>query len=185
LASLTLDNTGFRCLTLRGSPPPAHHNSSYISALKFVHILPGLLLHAGDLLADPTLQAILWGAAHQRAISVTFPLLLTLGTRIAQSPQDPMSTGHFGLLHNSLFSSARLAKILASEERQHDPSSDLTWADIKSMGPSSILLHFKSPKSEEPEGQFVDLFSFPASTAVLYSRSKISGPNSTWSNRVP
>jgi hypothetical protein len=38
--------------------------------------------------------------------------------------------------------------------------SDLTWADVKSTGPNSILLRFKSPKSGEPEGEFVDLFSF-------------------------
>ncbi len=60
------------------------------------------------------------------------------------------------------FSSARLAEILASEEKHHDPSSDLTLADMKSTSPSSILLHFKSPKSGEPEGEFVDLFSFPS-----------------------
>jgi hypothetical protein len=53
-----------------------------------------------------------------------------------------------------------LAELLASEEKQHDPSSDLTWADVKSTGPSSILLRFKSPKSGEVEGEFVDLFAF-------------------------
>ncbi len=32
---------------------------------------------------------------------------------------------------------------------------------MKSTGPNSILLRFKSPKSGKPEGEFVNLFSFP------------------------
>jgi hypothetical protein len=93
---------------------------------------------------------------------VTFPLLLTLGTRIAQAPWDPVyKQVVWAACTTAFFSSARLGELLASQEKQHDPSSDLTWADVKSTGPNSILLRFKSPKSGEAEGEFVDLFSFP------------------------
>jgi hypothetical protein len=60
----------------------------------------------------------------------------------------------------AFFSSARLAELLASKEKQHDPSSDLTLVNVKSTGPSCILLRFQSPKWGEVEGELVDLFAF-------------------------
>jgi hypothetical protein len=111
------------------------------------------------------------GAAHQAAASgppsstrrvVTFPLLLTLGTRIATSPWDPVTKQVvWAACTTAFFSSARLGELLACSDLAHDPTSDLTWADVKSTSSTSILLRFKSPKSGEKEGEFVDLFSFP------------------------
>ncbi len=152
------------CSAARGLQPST--TRAYVSGLRFLHTLRGF--PTTDFLADPVLQTILRGAARSRAISnppsstrrvVTFPLLLTLGTRVAQSDWDPISKQVlWSACTTAFFSSARLAELLASEEKNHDASSDLTWADVKSTGPNSILLRFKSG---EPEGEFVDLFSFP------------------------
>ena len=51
--------------------------------------------------------------------------------------------------------------VLASSPTSHDPSADLLWRDVIFHSPSAILLGLKSPKSADPCGEFLDLFSFP------------------------
>jgi hypothetical protein len=93
---------------------------------------------------------------------VTFPLLLTLGHRIALSQWDPLSKQViFTACTTAFFASTRMGEILACEEQSFDSSSNLTWGDVLFTDSNSILLRLKQPKSGEREGEFVDLFPFP------------------------
>jgi hypothetical protein len=141
---------------------------TYISSLKFVHHLKGM--SSEHLEKDKTLGLLLKGAAHHALLNtsisstrrvVTFPLLLTLGHRIAKSSWDPLSRQVIWTAAcTAFFGSTRLGEILASEENDFSPASDLTWEDVRfTDSPDSILLRLKQPKSGE-NGEFVDLFQF-------------------------
>jgi hypothetical protein len=120
---------------------------------------------------DKTLALLLKGALHHSLLIpsvsstrrvVTFPLLITLGHRIAQAPWDKLSKQViWAACCTAFFGTTRLGEILASEENDFSPASDLTWADVRFTDlPDSILLRLKQPKSGEKEGEFVDLFPF-------------------------
>ena len=142
---------------------------SYLVALKFVHHLKGLPCSHLD--KDPVLGLLLKGSLHLAAQDpsnsstrrvVTFPLLLVLGHRIAQSDWDPLSKQViFAACTTGFFASTRMGEILASETYHFDPSSNLTWNDVTITSGGSLLLRLKQPKSGEKEGEFVDLFPFP------------------------
>jgi hypothetical protein len=92
---------------------------------------------------------------------VTIPLLITIGSRIARSPWDPLTKQVIWCAATtSFFGSLRLGEILAPSETDHSSVSDLTWNDVKASSPSSILIRIKQPKSGEKE-EYVDLFPFP------------------------
>ena len=142
---------------------------TYLSSLRFAHHLKGM--SSDHLDNDKILALLLRGAEHHSLLSttvsstrrvVTFPLLLTLGHRIANSPWDPLSKQVIWAAScTAFFGSTRLGEILASEENDFSPSSDLTWADVRfTDSPDSILMRLKQPKSGEKEGEFVDLFTF-------------------------
>ncbi len=140
---------------------------SYISALKFVHNLRGF--SADHITSDFTITLLLKGASkitlsapvnNTRRV-VTFPLLITLGSRIARTDWDPLAKQVIWCAATTaFFGSLRLGEILASTETNHSPVSDLTWNDVRASSPTSILIRIKQPKSGEKE-EFVDLFPFP------------------------
>jgi hypothetical protein len=141
---------------------------SYLSAIKFVHTLRGF--NCEYITKDATINLLLTGiskiglnlpSSNTRRV-VTIPLLITIGSRIAQSPWDPLTKQVFWCAATtSFFGSLRLGEILAPNETGHSPISDLTWSDIKASSPSSILIRIKQPKSGEKE-EYVDLFPFPS-----------------------
>jgi hypothetical protein len=140
---------------------------SYLSAIKFVHTIRGF--HCEYISKDATINLLLTGISkiglsrpsnNTRRV-VTIPLLITIGSRIARSPWDPLTKQVFWCAATtSFFGSLRLGEILAPSENSHSPVSDLTWNDIKASSPSSILIRIKQPKSGEKE-EYVDLFPFP------------------------
>ena len=90
---------------------------------------------------------------------VTLPLL---GHCLASAGWEPLSRQVvWAACTTAFFSSTRLGKLLASSPTSHDPSADLLWRDVIFHSPSAILLGLKSPKSADPCGEFLDLFSFP------------------------
>lgn len=142
---------------------------TYLSALKFTHHLKGL--SCDHLEGDKILALLLKGSFHHSLSNpsatstrrvVTFPLLLTLGNRIAKASWDDLSKQViWSAACTAFFGSTRLGEILASEENDFSPASDLTWADIRfTDSPDSVLIRLKQPKSGEKEGEFVDLFPF-------------------------
>jgi len=141
----------------------------YLAGLKFVHLLKGM--NGDHLTGDPIIHLILKGsfnASLQNPLTsstrrvVTFPLLLTIGHRIAASAWDPLAKQVvFTACTTGFFASTRMGEILACEEDNFDITSNLTWADIHLTEGDSILIRLKQPKSGEKEGEFVDLFRFP------------------------
>jgi hypothetical protein len=53
-----------------------------------------------------------------------------------------------------------MGELLSSQITSFDPTSDLTWADIKFTSEDSILVRLKCAKSSEVQGEFLDVFSF-------------------------
>jgi hypothetical protein len=140
---------------------------SYLSAIKFVHNLRGF---PSDYISkDFSLAQLLKGAEkisqsatvlNTRRV-VTFPLLITLGSKIARTNWDSLTKQViWTAATTSFFGSLRLGEILASSESAHSMVSDLTWNDVKASSPTSILIRLKQPKSGEKE-EFIDLFPFP------------------------
>ena len=92
---------------------------------------------------------------------VTFPLLLTIGHRIAGSGWDLISRQTvWAACTTAFFSSARLGELLLYRAHAHDPSANLLWRDVLFHSPTSVLIQLKSPKSVAPTGKFLDLFMF-------------------------
>ncbi len=144
---------------------------TYLSSLKFVHHMRGLPCDHLD--KDKVMTIILRGAFNhflmKKTVSstrrvVTFPLLRVLGHRIARSQWDPLSKQViWSAATTAFFASTRLGEILASEEQDFSPSSDLLWEDViftDTPGSESVLIRLKQPKSGEKEGEYVDLFPF-------------------------
>jgi len=126
-------------------------------------------MSSAHLIGDPILAMILKGLAHGALATaksptrrvVTFSLLLTIGDKIASTDWDPLTKQvYWAAATVSFFGSTRLGEILASEDQNFSPSSDLTWQDIKQTPNSSFLLRIKQPKSGEQEGEYIDIFPF-------------------------
>ena len=139
---------------------------SYLSAIKFIHNLRGF--PSEHITTDFFLAQLLKGANHismgipsknTRRV-VTFPLLLSLSTRIANTDWDPVTRQvYWAAATTAFFGSLRLGEILATQESNHSPLSDLTWEDVRASSDTSILIRLKQPKSGE-KVEYVDLFRF-------------------------
>jgi len=140
---------------------------SYLSAIKFMHTLRGF--NCDYISKDSTISLLMKGVS-KIALSlpstnirrvVTIPLLITIGSKIARAPWDPLTKQVIWCAATtSFFGSLRLGEILAPSETEHSMLSDLTWNDVKASSPDSILIRIKQPKSGEKE-EYVDLFPFP------------------------
>jgi hypothetical protein len=90
---------------------------------------------------------------------MTLPLLKILGHNLAASGwqkgniQTVWTASTLGF-----FSIARMGEILSKEEKGFDPSSTLTWADIKAREDGSFLIHIKNPKSGRKGGSMLTFF---------------------------
>jgi hypothetical protein len=92
---------------------------------------------------------------------MTLPLLKLLGHKLASLDWPPTDIQTvWTVCCTGFFSSARMGELLAREELSFDPSSTLTWADIRQQDASSFLIHTRCPKSGRPGGEFMDVFSF-------------------------
>jgi hypothetical protein len=138
----------------------------YLAAIRFVHQIRGF--STKHLEGDPLTDIILRGANRLNAMKegpsntrrvVTFPMLLTIGHRIAGRDWDPLSKQViWTAATTAFFGSARLGELLASEEGAFSTSSDLTWSDVAITSQSSLLLRIKQPKTGSKEGKYIDLF---------------------------
>jgi len=147
----------------------ANSIQTYLSALKFVHVIRGLPTR--HLTEDELSKLLLKGIEHVSTTFkskpntrrvMTFPLLNLLGQRIAATDWPSLDKQVvWAAALTSFFGTVRLGEILASEEGSFSPASDLLWQDIRCSSPTSLLLHIKQPKSGIPGGEKVDLFEFP------------------------
>jgi hypothetical protein len=141
---------------------------SYLSGIKFIHTLKNLpSSHISD---DLLIPLLLKGVSHVNAAErpqnntrrvVTFPLLLQIGHRIANTNWSPLTKQVvWAASTTGFFASTRMGEILAKGDHIHAPDSDLTWKDVRESSPTSLLIRIKQPKSGEI-CEFVDLFPFP------------------------
>jgi hypothetical protein len=146
----------------------ANSIQTYLSALKFIHIIRGL--PTSHLNEDKLSKLLLKGVEHTstgftknpniRRV-MTFPLLMLLGQRIAATDWPSLDKQVvWAAALTSFFGTVRLGEILASEEASFSPASDLLWEDVRCTSPHSLLIHIKQPKSGIPGGEKVDLFEF-------------------------
>ena len=90
---------------------------------------------------------------------MTFPLLLILGQKIAETSWTPLQKQViWAASTTAFFASARMGELLAKGEFSHSES-DLIWKDVKESSTTSVLIRIKQPKSGSAF-EFVDLFSF-------------------------
>lgn len=155
------------CIAVRGLKPTSAR--TYLSALTCLQKLRG---QKEERAKDPAVTTILKGAANldmaaevprsNKRRAMTMPLLKHMGHRLAISGWDEVTKQSIwtaGLV--AFFGTARMGELLASEEDWVDPTSTLTWKNIKYREEDdSFLIQIKLPKTGMPEGEYIDIFKF-------------------------
>lgn len=92
---------------------------------------------------------------------MTVPLLRLLGHTISKTIWEPLSKQLIWTACTlAFFGSFRMGELLCSSENSHNSYDTLLWSDVKFVNKDHILIHVKSPKSKQKEGEFIDIFSF-------------------------
>jgi len=155
------------CSNYRGIRP--NTTRTYLAALALAHKLKGFPRPPS--LDDDLMKMALAGAEKRpsgpapsprpgrRVMSL--PLLKILNHKLAISNWDETDVQAIWTIFSlGFFSSCRMGEILGNQDQLFDPSSTLTWADIKARKDGSFLAHIKNPKSGREGGEFVDIFPF-------------------------
>ena len=155
------------CLAVRHLQPSS--TRAYISAIIFVHHLAGHACIQAH--KDPVVNLVLRGASNLRFLLpakpmvrrvVTFSMLRVIGHRIAGTSWNAVSKQVvWACCCVAFFTSARIGELLADSGVAHDPTANLLWKDIIFVRDQSAILHLKANKSVHPEGEFLDVFTFP------------------------
>ena len=138
---------------------------AYLSGLRFIHVLRGMPFAdaMGDELVTLLLKGVARSGSEKRSSTrrvLTFPLLLLLGERIAETSWSPLNKQVvWTAATTAFFTSCRMGELLARHESE-TAGEDLTWNNIKETSDDSLLLRLKWPKSGSRD-EFVDLFVFP------------------------
>lgn len=142
----------------------------YISALTYRNVLSGGHEKA---LYTKELHAILKGAENLRKIDeckvskggetrlvMTLPLLRLLGNKIAGITWSDLSKQViWTVCVIAFFTSARMGELLSERKYSFDPTTTLTWRDVRYRSETdSYLIRIKSSKNSETE--FLDMFCF-------------------------
>lgn len=139
---------------------------SYLSALRFFHLLKGL--KPPPLLQDDLVKLFLRGArnislpspSHQKRRAVTLPILLLLRKKITLSVwSNFLKTAFWALFSLAFFGSCRMGELVSISRTEFDSLSTLRLRDILDRS-TSLLVHLKCPKSGKPGGEFIDVFPF-------------------------
>lgn len=140
---------------------------SYLASLKCFHKLENL---NSENFNNYVLKTVLRGAESQELYSdvckatrkvMTVALLKLIGHEIAITAWSIESKQIvWSACTTAFFGSFRLGEILAQKESNFSPNDTLLWKDIMFMSDDHILIHVKTSKSREKEGEFVDIFSF-------------------------
>ena len=139
---------------------------SYLSALRFFHLLKGL--KPPPLLQDDLVKLFLRGArnislpspSHQKRRAVTLPILLLLRKKITLSVwSNFLKTAFWALFSLAFFGSCRMGELVSISRTEFDSLSTLRLRDILDRS-TSLLVHLKCPKSGKPGREFIDVFPF-------------------------
>jgi len=140
---------------------------TYIASLSSIHKLCG---YSADCCSSFVTKTLLRGSEHLGPTILTpthtrkvftLPLLKLMGNEIAQTdwPEDSKRV-FWTCTCLAFFGCFRIGELLAKHEDTYDPYSTLLWGNVK-IENDSCLIHVKSPKSNNKEGDFIDLFKFP------------------------
>lgn len=98
-------------------------------------------------------------SSHNR-MAVTLPLLKIIGSKIAQTNWSSLNKQVFwSACCLAFFGSFRMGELLSKFENKFDSATTLLWSDIK-IKQDCCIVHIKSPKSGNPNGEYVDIFGF-------------------------
>lgn len=148
---------------------------SYLSSLRLAHTLQGL--QSVKWFDDDFIALLLSGASNlsfpykksPTRRTMTLDLLMVLGHRLANCDWSKGSLIAFWCLCTvAFFTSARVGELLSGNELSFDPLSTLLWEDVLFKS-DRIILHIKSPKSKNKEGDFLDVFKFPILSCCPFS----------------
>ena len=169
LADETIRDFAIWCVSVKNLQPGTA--STYLQALSMAHKLKGLGKMGGmkdELLnlilkgaeRDPSKQGFVQEKVGRRVVSL--PLLKVLGHKLSKSGWDSTTIQTiWAACTVAFFTSARMGELLAPSEASFDPTTTLTWQDVKFRKDGSILIHIKNPKSGTKGGEFLDIFGFP------------------------
>ena len=162
LANETIRDFAIWCVSVKKLQPGTA--STYLQALSMAHKLKGLGKMGG--MKDELLDLILKGAERDPSKQgygqdkvgrrvVSLPLLRVLGHKLANSGGDPISNQTiWAACTVAFFTSARMGELLAPSEASFDPTTTLTWQDIKFRKDGSILIHIKIQNLAQKGGNF-------------------------------
>ena len=140
---------------------------SYLSALRFAHILKGM--PAPAYLTDDTIKIIIRGAKNIEDVHkkpnlrrhISIPLLAIIREEIFKSSWHTfLKTSLWTLFSVSFFATARMGELVSPSRTSFDPSSTLRVRDVLDRS-DNILIHIRNPKSGNPQGEFLHLYPFP------------------------
>ena len=140
---------------------------SYLSALKFVHLIKGL--PAPSFLTDDTVKLIIRGAKNLESTAkkpnlrrhISIPLLMIIRDQISKSGWHSfLKISLWTLFSLSFFATARMGELVSPSRTSYDASSTLRVRDVLDRS-DNILIHIRCPKSGNPQGEFLYLFPFP------------------------
>jgi hypothetical protein len=136
--------------------------TSYIYSLQTGHTLIGIDTSVFD---NPIIKLMLRGAKNTQTAKdkptrkiITIPILKLIGHEISNLSWSSFSKQVFwAACCSAFFGSTRMGELLAELESKFDPTSTLTWNDVK-FDCDKILLHIKNPKVSSNHGDFIDLY---------------------------
>jgi len=118
--------------------------------------------------SSPKLKAVIGGIENLQSLDpptkpsrkvMTLPILKLLGHEISKSSWPVNSKRVFWTsCCVAFFGSCRMGELLSAQEKSFSQSDTLLWKDISFISDSHILIHFRSVKTNNPGGEFIDLF---------------------------
>ena len=146
---------------------------NYMSSLSTCHTIMG---HNTDIFEHNIVNLMLRGAKNTEISKgkptrkiITIPILKLIGHELANLNWSDYSKQIFwASCCTAFFGSTRMCELLSVQENKFDPSSTLTWNDIK-FEEEKILLHIKNPKIPSSQGDFIDLYMYKNSSYCPFS----------------
>jgi len=141
--------------------------TAYLASLSFLHKLKDF---STENFNDFKLNMLLKGASNLQFYknisantrkAMTLPLLKLLGHEIAISKFSPNDKKVFWTASCiAFFGSFRCGELFSSNEKVFNPNETLLWKDVE-IKDDHVKIWIKIPKSKNPKGEHIELFSFP------------------------
>ena len=133
---------------------------SYLSSIRLAHTF----MNIDSKIFDHEILKLMLRGAENTSIKcstptrkiITIPIMKLIGHELACQNWSMYSKQvYWSACCTAFFGSTRMGEILAGSDHRFDPTSTLTWNDLKSDD-EKILLHIKNPKIKNSQGDFID-----------------------------